>query len=140
MARVAAPGATIVLVTWCHRDLSPDEETLRPDEKKLLNKISNAHLLPAWCSAADYANFAESLKLEVNYQITDSLEGKISKFCNTSIITHPNKIGFVIGYIRDMDTSNIRVIIASRAARYIWYQSQSSARSVRRVSAEPGSR
>ncbi|OAY78103.1 putative tocopherol O-methyltransferase, chloroplastic [Ananas comosus] len=64
MARVAAPGATIILVTWCHRDLSPDEESLRPDEMKLLNKISDAHLLPAWCSAADYASFAKSLKLE----------------------------------------------------------------------------
>ncbi|RHN59820.1 putative tocopherol O-methyltransferase [Medicago truncatula] len=28
LARVAAPGATIVIVTWCHRDLNPNEESL----------------------------------------------------------------------------------------------------------------
>ncbi|RYQ95273.1 hypothetical protein Ahy_B08g090348 isoform A [Arachis hypogaea] len=30
LARVAAPGATIIIVTWCHRDLDPDEESLKP--------------------------------------------------------------------------------------------------------------
>ncbi|KAF1001937.1 putative tocopherol O-methyltransferase, chloroplastic isoform X1 [Apium graveolens] len=64
LARVAAPGATIILVTWCHRILSPSEESLRPDEKKLLDRICDAYYLPAWCSASDYVKLMESLSLE----------------------------------------------------------------------------
>jgi len=64
LARVAAPGATIIIVTWCHRDLSPSEESLRPEEKALLNKICDAYYLPAWCSTADYVKMLESLSLE----------------------------------------------------------------------------
>ncbi|XP_078163832.1 gamma-tocopherol methyltransferase isoform X3 [Carex rostrata] len=64
LARVAAPGATIIIVTWCHRNLSPSEDSLKPDEINLLNKICNAYYLPAWCSAADYVNIAKSLSLE----------------------------------------------------------------------------
>ncbi|KAJ4799986.1 Gamma-tocopherol methyltransferase [Rhynchospora pubera] len=64
LARVAAPGATIIIVTWCHRDLSPSEDSLKPDEIALLNKICDAYYLPAWCSASDYVNIAKSLSLE----------------------------------------------------------------------------
>ncbi|PIN08725.1 SAM-dependent methyltransferase [Handroanthus impetiginosus] len=64
LARVAAPGGTIIIVTWCHRDLSPSEESLRPEEKALLNKICNAYYLPAWCSTADYVKLLQSLSLE----------------------------------------------------------------------------
>ncbi|XP_008802964.1 probable tocopherol O-methyltransferase, chloroplastic isoform X1 [Phoenix dactylifera] len=64
LARVAAPGATIIIVTWCHRDLSPSEESLQPNELNLLNKICNAYYLPAWCSASDYVKIAQSLSLE----------------------------------------------------------------------------
>ncbi|KAL6521040.1 Gamma-tocopherol methyltransferase, chloroplastic [Orobanche gracilis] len=64
LARVAAPGGTIIIVTWCHRDLSPDEESLRSDEKDLLNKICSAYYLPEWCSASDYVKLLESLSLE----------------------------------------------------------------------------
>ncbi|XP_042430974.1 probable tocopherol O-methyltransferase, chloroplastic isoform X1 [Zingiber officinale] len=64
LARVAAPGATIVIVTWCHRDLLPSEANLTPDETSLLNKICNAYYLPSWCSAADYVKIANSLSLE----------------------------------------------------------------------------
>ncbi|GMH19692.1 hypothetical protein Nepgr_021533 [Nepenthes gracilis] len=64
LARVAAPGATIIIVTWCHRDLSPSEESLRPEEKKLLSKICDAYYLPAWCSTADYLRLLESLSLK----------------------------------------------------------------------------
>uniref|UniRef100_A0A5B7B9F1 Methyltransferase type 11 domain-containing protein n=1 Tax=Davidia involucrata TaxID=16924 RepID=A0A5B7B9F1_DAVIN len=64
LARVAAPGATIIIVTWCHRDLSPSEESLRPEEKELLNKICGAFYLPAWCSTADYVNLLQSLSLQ----------------------------------------------------------------------------
>ncbi|KAF8378993.1 hypothetical protein HHK36_028420 [Tetracentron sinense] len=64
LARVAAPGATIIIVTWCHRDLSPSEGSLKPDEEKLLKKICDAYYLPAWCSTADYVNLLQSLSLQ----------------------------------------------------------------------------
>ncbi|KAL2514373.1 Tocopherol O-methyltransferase [Forsythia ovata] len=64
LARVAAPGGTIIIVTWCHRDLSPSEESLSPEEKELLNKICDAFFLPAWCSTADYVKLLESLSLQ----------------------------------------------------------------------------
>jgi len=63
---VAAPGGTIILVTWCHRDLSPSEESLTPEEKELLNKICKAFYLPAWCSTADYVKLLQSNSLQVN--------------------------------------------------------------------------
>uniref|UniRef100_A0A7N0TCJ9 Methyltransferase type 11 domain-containing protein n=1 Tax=Kalanchoe fedtschenkoi TaxID=63787 RepID=A0A7N0TCJ9_KALFE len=64
LARVAAPGATIIIVTWCHRDLSPGETSLKPDEKALLGKICKSFYLPDWCSAADYVNLLRSLNLK----------------------------------------------------------------------------
>ena len=65
LVRVAAPGATIIIVTWCHRDLAPSEEALQPWEKELLNKICKSYYLPAWCSTADYVKLLESLSLQV---------------------------------------------------------------------------
>lgn len=64
LVRVAAPGGRIIIVTWCHRDLSPSEESLRQEEKDLLNRICNAYYLPAWCSTADYVKLLESLSME----------------------------------------------------------------------------
>lgn len=64
LARVAAPGATIIIVTWCHRDLLPSEKELKPDEINLLKKICDAYYLPKWCSAADYVHIASSLSLQ----------------------------------------------------------------------------
>ncbi|XP_034710060.1 probable tocopherol O-methyltransferase, chloroplastic [Vitis riparia] len=64
LARVAAPGGTIILVTWCHRDLSPSEESLKPEEKALLDKICSAYYLPDWCSTTDYVKLLESLSLQ----------------------------------------------------------------------------
>ncbi|KAK6146994.1 hypothetical protein DH2020_017906 [Rehmannia glutinosa] len=63
LARVVAPGGTIIIVTWCHRDLSPGE-SLRQEEKDLLRKICDAYYLPAWCSTADYVKLLQSLSLE----------------------------------------------------------------------------
>lgn len=65
LARVAAPGAAIIIVTWCHRDLLESEESLLPEETNLLNKICNAYYLPSWCSAAEYVKIAKYLSLEV---------------------------------------------------------------------------
>ncbi|KAG0448728.1 hypothetical protein HPP92_027695 [Vanilla planifolia] len=64
LARVAMPGGTIVIVTWCHRDLSPTEEQLKLSEINLLNNICSAYYLPNWCSARDYVDIAKSLSLE----------------------------------------------------------------------------
>ncbi|OIW11149.1 hypothetical protein TanjilG_22956 [Lupinus angustifolius] len=64
LARVAAPGGTIIIVTWCHRDLGPAEESLKPWEQNLLKKICDAFYLPAWCSTADYVRLLESLSLQ----------------------------------------------------------------------------
>lgn len=41
-------------MTWCHRVLQPDEPSLKPAERMLLDKICDAYYLPAWCSVADY--------------------------------------------------------------------------------------
>lgn len=64
LARVAAPGGTIIIVTWCHRDLRPDEESLQPWEKNLLKKICDSFYLPAWCSTADYVRLLETMSLQ----------------------------------------------------------------------------
>ncbi|KAK1619107.1 hypothetical protein QYE76_024624 [Lolium multiflorum] len=64
LARVAAPGAPIIIVTWCHRNLAPSEDSLKPDELNLLKKICDAYYLPDWCSPNDYVKIAESLSLE----------------------------------------------------------------------------
>lgn len=64
LVRVAAPGGTIILVTWCHRDLNPSEESLLPEEKNLLDRICKAYYLPEWCSTADYVKLLQSLSLE----------------------------------------------------------------------------
>ncbi|OMO96728.1 Methyltransferase type 11 [Corchorus olitorius] len=64
LVRVAAPGGTIIIVTWCHRDLGPSEESLQPWEKQLLDRICNAYYLPEWCSTADYVKLLQSLSLQ----------------------------------------------------------------------------
>ncbi|KAJ8771362.1 hypothetical protein K2173_026539 [Erythroxylum novogranatense] len=64
LARVAAPGAIIILVTWCHRDLGPTEESLQTWEKEHLRKICDAYYLPQWCSTADYVKLLQSLDLQ----------------------------------------------------------------------------
>ncbi|XP_010550970.1 PREDICTED: tocopherol O-methyltransferase, chloroplastic-like [Tarenaya hassleriana] len=64
LARVAAPGGRIIIVTWCHRDLSPGEEALQPWEQTLLRRICDAFYLPAWCSTSDYVALLESLSLQ----------------------------------------------------------------------------
>jgi tocopherol O-methyltransferase len=52
--RVAVPGGRIIIVTWCHRDLEPNENGLTEAEHKLLDRINQAYFLPAWCSVSDY--------------------------------------------------------------------------------------
>ncbi|KAI4319022.1 hypothetical protein MLD38_032672 [Melastoma candidum] len=64
LARVAAPGGTIIIVTWCHRDLLPGEDSLQPWETQILNKICKSFYLPAWCSTADYVKLLQSISME----------------------------------------------------------------------------
>ncbi|CDP09509.1 unnamed protein product [Coffea canephora] len=61
--RVAAPGATIILLTWRHRDLSPLEQDLLPDGKKLLSQLESRNRAK-WISAADYMNLFKSWSFE----------------------------------------------------------------------------
>ncbi|XP_010247892.1 PREDICTED: probable tocopherol O-methyltransferase, chloroplastic [Nelumbo nucifera] len=64
LVRVAAPGATIIITTWCHRDLSSPEDLLKPEEEKLLDKIHDAFHIQSWCSAADYVKLLQSLSFQ----------------------------------------------------------------------------
>ncbi|CAN1246483.1 Probable tocopherol O-methyltransferase, chloroplastic [Linum grandiflorum] len=64
LARVAAPGATIIIVTWCHRDLGSSEDSLSKWEKDHLDKICRAFYLPEWCSTSDYVKLLQSLNLQ----------------------------------------------------------------------------
>ncbi|KAL4324711.1 hypothetical protein GQ457_11G014440 [Hibiscus cannabinus] len=64
LVRVAAPGGTIIIVTWCHRDLGPSEESLQPWEKDLLKRICDAYYLPDWCSTSDYVKLFQSLSFQ----------------------------------------------------------------------------
>jgi tocopherol O-methyltransferase len=64
LARVAAPGGRIIIVTWCHRNLELGETCLKPKEQELLDKICDAYYLPAWCSPLDYVELLKTLKLE----------------------------------------------------------------------------
>lgn len=64
LVRVAAPGGRIIIVTWCHRNLSQVEETLQPWEQDLLNKICKTFYLPAWCSTSDYVQLLQSHSLQ----------------------------------------------------------------------------
>jgi tocopherol O-methyltransferase len=64
LVRVAAPGATILIATWCHRDLAPSEKSLQPWEKQHLDKISEAYSLAEWCSVADYVKLLKPHPVE----------------------------------------------------------------------------
>lgn len=60
LLRVATPGGRIIIVTWCHRDLQPNETSLNKREERLLAKINRAYYLPRWCSVNDYVQLLES--------------------------------------------------------------------------------
>jgi len=60
LMRVCAPGGKVILVTWCHRDLKPEETSLTKKETKLLRRINRAYYLPDWCSVQDYIDLLEA--------------------------------------------------------------------------------
>ena len=94
LARVAAPGATIIIVTWCHRNLSESEKSLKADEIKLLDKICDAYYLPAWCSANDYVNLLQSLQLHVrtSYYYYFLLSKWVNMLIPPFFFTHQNQL------------------------------------------------
>lgn len=57
--RVVEPGGRVIIVTWVHRDLEPDETSLTKKELKLLSKINRSYYLPPWCSTDDYIKLLE---------------------------------------------------------------------------------
>nr|WKU83444.1 O-methyltransferase 8 [Hamelia patens] len=61
LARVAAPGATIIIICWCRRDLSPSEHDLRPEEKKWLetNEMS-----VKWFPTCEFIKLLEAASLQ----------------------------------------------------------------------------
>ncbi|OWM72599.1 hypothetical protein CDL15_Pgr013067 [Punica granatum] len=63
LLRVAAPGGTIIITTWCHRDLKADEDSLQSWEKEILDKFHKDYHLPL-CSRADYVKLLQSLPVE----------------------------------------------------------------------------
>jgi tocopherol O-methyltransferase len=63
LARVATPGGRVIVVTWCHRVLSPGENKLNDDEVDLLRRINDAYYLPEWCSVADYESLFKAAGL-----------------------------------------------------------------------------
>ncbi|KAM7254782.1 hypothetical protein ACFE04_020023 [Oxalis oulophora] len=64
LVRVAAPGATIIVAAWCHRDLLSSEKSLKPSEKQHLDKISEVYHLAEWCSIADYVKLLKPHPVE----------------------------------------------------------------------------
>ncbi|KAI5055561.1 hypothetical protein GOP47_0029082 [Adiantum capillus-veneris] len=64
LVRVTKPGGQILIVTWCHRELSSGEESLKLSEQKLLDKVCEAYYLPAWCAPSKYVNLAQTMGLQ----------------------------------------------------------------------------
>ena len=92
LARVTAPGGTIIIVTWCHRDLAPIEESLQPWEKELLNKICDSFYFPAWCSTAEYVKLLQSLSLQVISNLIILVPHILSQLSIRQIVSSRKKI------------------------------------------------
>ncbi|KAJ4830470.1 hypothetical protein Tsubulata_003401 [Turnera subulata] len=59
LVRVAAPGGTVIIVSYFHRNLDSSEESLQPRETELLEKIGELSF-SKWCSAADLIKLLQS--------------------------------------------------------------------------------
>jgi tocopherol O-methyltransferase len=62
--RVLKPGGTLLMATWCHRDVNPPQSALTRSEQKLLDKIYRIYHLPYVISLPDYAQIADRLGFE----------------------------------------------------------------------------
>nr|AHH02779.1 tocopherol-like methyltransferase [Rauvolfia serpentina] len=63
MVRVAAPGAAVIILSYAHRILSPDE-SLNPQENKVLQKICESYVMPSLCSSDDFIRWLTLLPVE----------------------------------------------------------------------------
>jgi len=68
--RVLKPGGTLLLVTWCHRDVALPAGPLTADEQKHLAAIYRVYRLPYVISLANYGAIARSLHFQ-EIQTTD---------------------------------------------------------------------
>ncbi|QDZ22844.1 gamma-tocopherol methyltransferase [Chloropicon primus] len=62
--RVLKPGGRVIVVTWCHRVLGQEEQSLSAYERLLLALINRAYFLPAWVSIAEYDDLATQAGFE----------------------------------------------------------------------------
>ncbi|KAF6139631.1 hypothetical protein GIB67_033635 [Kingdonia uniflora] len=65
LVRVAAPGGTIILTTSCLGDLTPNEESLKPQERELLQSLRESMCLLEWISCAHYVDLFKSHAMKV---------------------------------------------------------------------------
>ena len=62
--RVLKPGGTLIMATWCHRDVAPPQKPLNSQENGLLEKIYQIYHLPYVISLPDYAEIAEKINFQ----------------------------------------------------------------------------
>ena len=65
LAAATAPGGRVIVVTWCHRELTPTRPLLSPEEQRLLARICDAYYLPAWAPASEYVTAMTNEGLQV---------------------------------------------------------------------------
>lgn len=97
LCRVCAPGGRVIIVTWCHRDLEPGEEDLKPREQRLLRAINKVYYLPRWCSVSRYVDLLEAAGME-QVQRADWTDS-ISRFWPAVIGTALRPSG-IVGLVR----------------------------------------
>ena len=65
LAAATAPGGRVIVVTWCHRELTPARPLLSSEEQRLLARICDAYYLPAWAPASEYVTAMTNEGLQV---------------------------------------------------------------------------
>ncbi|KAF6150907.1 hypothetical protein GIB67_000073 [Kingdonia uniflora] len=69
LVRVAAPGGTIILATSCLGELTLNEESLKPQERELLQSLCESMYLLEWISYAHYVDLFMSYTMKVRKQL-----------------------------------------------------------------------
>ena len=72
LAAATAPGGRVIVVTWCHRELTPERPLLSSEEQRLLARICDAYYLPAWAPASEYVTAMTNEGLQVRRRITSA--------------------------------------------------------------------
>ncbi|KAF6163109.1 hypothetical protein GIB67_013808 [Kingdonia uniflora] len=65
LVHVAAPGGTLILTTLCLGDLTPNEESLKPQERELLQSLCESMCLLELISCANYVDLFKSHTMKV---------------------------------------------------------------------------